>query len=191
MAHIAIDMDDCVLDLTGGVRRIIKTEYGEDVTFPTWDMNAVLKPILGEHWMNWMKRRDWLWSTLPAIDGAVGGIDTLHKRGHWLELVTAKPDWARYSVWEWLGKWRLAFDQVTIVDKAEKKIIVSRAGTIVDDRPETVNQWAAAGRRAILFSRDHNLSATLNPGVVVAHNWKEVVSMCNSFSGQPVPFEVK
>ena len=193
MSHIALDLDDVILDFTGGVALAVKKEYGVEVVFNDWDMSKVLNPIIGYNWWTWMREREWLWANFDAVDGAIGGIESLRRRGHYLEIVTSKPDWAEHNVWKWMGKWRPRVNKVTITGPKDDKIRFTNASMIVDDKPETVNQWQDRGRRAILFERQHNklVQEAMRPGVVVAHNWSEVVTMCNSFSGAPVPFEVK
>jgi 5'(3')-deoxyribonucleotidase len=174
--HIALDLDDCILDLLGGVRGVIKKEY--DIELPDitmWDLNLVLKPILGEPWMNWMRRRDWLWATFPAVDGAIGAISTLRRQGYYLEIVTSKPEWAEASVFAWLGKWRPAVHRVTIVKPTDTKANFSTADALVDDKRENCYDWAETGRTAILFTRPHNRNAELRNGIIRADGWSEVL----------------
>lgn len=158
--HAAIDLDDVCLDLVGGVCGVIRKEYGVDLqpeAITDWNFDYWLEPILDQKWMKWMRRRDWLWSTFPAVPGAIGGIDTLRRRGVYLELVTSKPEWAENQVWKWLGLWRPAFNRVTIVGPYERKVDFTDADVLVDDKPQNVQEFLEEGRRAILFSRPHNM----------------------------------
>ena len=179
--HLALDMDDCILDLLGGVRQVIKKEYDIDLPEITmWDLNVHLKPILGEPWMNWMRRRDWLWGTFPAVDGAIGSISTLRKKGYYLEIVTSKPEWAESSVFEWLGKWRPAVHRVTIVRPTDIKANFSDADILVDDKWENCYAWRETGRAAILFDRPHNhniviLNRRNGSPIIRADGWGEVL----------------
>jgi 5'(3')-deoxyribonucleotidase len=174
--HIAIDLDDVVLDLLGGVKQVIKKEY--DIELPEitmCDLNLVLKPILGEPWMNWMRRRDWLWSTFPAVNGAIGAISTLRRQGYYLEIVTSKPEWAEASVWKWLGLWRPAVHRVTIVKPTDTKADRTEADVLIDDKVENCEAFAKTGRLAILFDRGHNRSYTPQAGIIRAVGWAEVL----------------
>lgn len=181
--HLAVDLDDCVLDLTGGIRSIVKREYGVEVPeFEAWDLNLVLEPILGRKWMNWFRERDWLWATLPAVEGAIGTLDLLHRDGHYLECVTSKPEWARHSVWKWLSLWRPRFDQVTIVGPDDRKVDFTAADLLVDDKPENVQEFLREGRGGILFDRPHNRHSSL----ARARGWREVRELVGMLESEPV-----
>lgn len=82
MTHIAVDLDDVVLDFCGGVRKAIETEYGVTLPeFEEWDLHKSLDPIIGYSWWKWMKQRDWLWPNFPVIPGAIGALDQLRREG--------------------------------------------------------------------------------------------------------------
>lgn len=171
--HIAVDLDDVVLDFMGGLQEAIKTEYGISVpNFTKWEIADVLDPILGKRWWDWMRERDWLWSQFPALEGSIGGLVLLRGRGHYLEIVTSKPEWAEYAVWKWLGKWRPPVHRVTIVDLETPKIDVTDADVLIDDKVENVNQFDKDGRLGILFSRTHNRTRDdVGDSVVRAEGW--------------------
>lgn len=157
--HIAVDLDDVVLDFVGGVIRAVNTEYGtklrlEDVT--NWELKKVLNPIIGRSWWAWLRDREWLWANFDVVPGAIGGIDTLRRQGHYLELVTSKPEWAEHNVWKWLGKWRPAFNRVTIVGPKDRKVTMTDAEILVDDKPSNCAEFVLVGRGAILFDMPHN-----------------------------------
>lgn len=161
MMHIAVDMDDVMLDFVGGVLAAVKKEYG--VAIPTesitaWNIGPVLNPIIGRSWWDWLKDRAWLWAHFPAIDGAIGGVDRLRRDGHYMELITSKPDWAEHNVYRWLGKWRPAFQRVTIVGPKDNKADFTDASLLIDDKPANCEDFILADRRAILFTAPHNLS---------------------------------
>ena len=177
--HVAIDLDDVVLDFTGGVRSAIRTEYGVDIPpFPTWDMAASLNPVIGYSWWTWMRSRDWLWKTFPAVEGAIGGIAKLRTAGYYLEIVTSKPDWAEASVWQWLGRWRPAVHRVTVVGDKAVKADFTDARILVDDKPKNCEEWVASreDRIAILFSRSHNQEAVYRARVLREESWAGVVA---------------
>ena len=159
--RIAIDLDDVVLDFVGNLCATLQREYASTLVpddIVEWDLRKVLDPIVGENWWHWWKERDWLWAQAPAVPGAIGAIRTLRRAGHYLEIVTSKPDWAEAQTWRWLGKWRPPVQRVTIIGMDEQKIDRTDAELLIDDKPETCNTWAEAGRSAFLFSRPHNRS---------------------------------
>lgn len=181
--HIAVDLDDVVLDFCGGLRIAMKKEYDVDLTddaFYQFDLHPILDPIVGGSWWKWMRRRDWLWENFPAVDGAIGTLEALRSQGHYLECVTSKPRWAEYSVWRWLGKWRPPFQRVTIVDTdgKDEKWQVTDAHLLVDDKPGNVDAWELDGRRpAILFGRPHNTveyKERTQQQLLCAKDWKVV-----------------
>ena len=165
--HVAVDMDDVILDFVGGLRDAIRKEYGVEIpdsAITDFNLSPFLDPVLGENWWGWLRRRDWLWSNFPAVDGAIGTMERLRREGYYLEVVTSKPEWADYAVWQWLGKWRPPVQRVTIVRKAENKADFSSAPILVDDKMENVDRWITKpNRHALLFSRPHNMNETFNP----------------------------
>jgi hypothetical protein len=160
--HVAVDLDDVCLDFSRSVVETFQREYGIDHAYDgdPWgpSMTALAKhpKILAsgyKSWWDWLKARDWLWSTFGAVPGAIGGIQQLRAMGCYVECVTAKPEWAEFNVWKWLGKWRPAFHRVTIVTNGQLKIDFTEADVIVDDKLETCRQFHAEGRQAIWFSQ--------------------------------------
>jgi len=175
--HICVDMDDVILDFVGNLVNVLNTEYDaglsqDDIT--DWDLSAKLDTIVGENWWQWWERRDWLWAQAGAVAGAIGGLEALRSDGHYVEIVTAKPRWAEAQTFRWLGKWRPPVHQVTIIGLDERKLDVTDAALIIDDKPSTVEEWSEAGRMAILFARPHNITAQgLFP---TAYDWKGVLA---------------
>ncbi len=186
--HIALDLDDTILDFVNHVCSVLRMEYGVDLTpeddIIEWNLNKVLDKIVGENWWNWWKERDWLWALAPAVPGAIGSIRTLHRSGHYLEIVTSKPEWARAQTWRWIGKWRPEVDRITIVpfevNARVGKHEVSQATLLVDDKPSTCYDWIADApwRRAILFDRPHNAKAPMGDirQMLRANGWQEVIA---------------
>jgi 5'(3')-deoxyribonucleotidase len=145
-----------------------------------WDLSVLLDPIIGRSWWEWMRERDWLWPNFGAIDGAIGGLEKLRRDGHYLECVTSKPQWAEASVWKWMGKWRPPFNAVTIVDLDVRKVDVTDASILIDDKPSNCYAFADEGRYAILYTRPHNVSTVRfenkHPWAVErVHDWRETV----------------
>lgn len=178
MKHYAVDMDDVVVDFVGGLIDSMKKEHGATITMAQleqtgWDLHPLLDPIIGYSWWTWLRQREHLWANFPAVDGAIGGIEQLRRQGHFLELVTAKPEWAEHNVWKWLGKWRPAFQRVTIVDTKACKADATSADLLIDDKPGNCQHFLDQGRGAILFARPHNRDA--RPNFTTAHSWTDVL----------------
>jgi 5'(3')-deoxyribonucleotidase len=190
MTHIAVDMDDVVVDFVGGLITAVKTEYDVDITHEQlaatgWDLHPLLDPIIGYSWWTWLREREWLWANFPVINGAIGGLNKLRRQGHYLELVTSKPTWAEHNVWKWLGKWRPPFNAVTIVGADDRKVDFTNAEILIDDKPSNLQEFLDQSRHAVLFARPHNgtavLSEVFRPGRCFrANNWREVIQRVNT-----------
>lgn len=183
MTHIAIDMDDVLVDFVGGLVTAIGTEYDVQITREQleqcgWNLHPLLDPIVGRSWWSWLRDREWLWAGFPAVPGAIGGIDTLRRQGHYLELVTSKPEWAEHNVWKWLGKWRPAFHSVTIVSPGQVKAHYTSAQLLIDDKPENCDEFIRDGRTAVLFDAPHNRHYNPRPlGLHRAVGWIDVIKI--------------
>ncbi len=179
--HIAIDLDEVVLDFVGGIVNSVNVEYGSSLTYDDivgWDLAPVLDPILEESWWGWMKKRDWLWGNVfEAVHGAIGGLYKLHRAGHYIEIVTAKPDWARHSVSQWIGKWRPYYDSLTIIGMDQSKSDVTDAILLIDDRDKNLTQWVESDpdRVALRFVRSWNSSMPPHDRIYTTDGWLEVV----------------
>ena len=173
--HIAVDLDDVVLDFCGGLVSSVNMEFGTSFTpedIDQWDLKPILGPTLGRGPMTWLRDREWIWATFPAVPGAMGGLEQLRDRGHYLELLTSKPKWAEHNVWKWLGKWRPPFQRVTIVGPEDVKRDLSEATILIDDKPKNLIGFETG----ILFDRPHNRTAD-EVGIVRATSWAQVVAL--------------
>lgn len=178
--HLAIDLDDVILDFAGGVTHAMQVEYDVNVELDDWDLSGKLNPIIGYSWWTWLKQRDWLWPNFPAIPGAIGALGVLRKEGHYLEIVTSKPEWAEYSVWKWLGKWRPPVNRVTIMDTQTQggKSEWTAAELLIDDRNKNCQEFLDNGRDAILFMGQAAYKKTHHDWHGTrAHTWAEVVDL--------------
>lgn len=182
--HVAVDLDDVVLDFMPSVMETFYREYGvrPDYDGQPWGDQAKAfykHPLLMasgyKSWWDWLRDREWLWATFPAIPGAIGGIKVLRNRGHYVEAVTSKPAWAEHNVWKWLGRWRPPFNQVTIVTTGQRKVDFTKADVIVDDKLMTCVEFESDGRKAIHFQRSAAFPHQPTSQLYVATNWTEVV----------------
>ena len=184
--HIAVDLDDVVLDFVGGLIEAVKKEYGITIdpdSITDFNLRPVLDPLLGRNWWTWMQERNWLWSNFPAMDGAIGHLEMLRRDEHYLELLTSKPKWAEYNVYRWLGKWRPPFQAVTIVGKDDVKAEHSPADILIDDKLENVMGFANDGRPALLYDRPHNRKYKDLPGLVTrVEGWRDIYERISSGS---------
>lgn len=176
-----MDADDVVVDFIGGLLGSVKKEYGVEVRkedIKEWNLHPILDPIIGRSFWAWLKDRERLWANFDAVDGAIGSIDKLRRDGHYMELVTSKPDWAEHNVFIWLGKWRPNFHRVTITKLDDKKADFSDADLLIDDKPQNCMDWIATGRKAILFASAHNKAFREKSDLLMrADNWPMVLEL--------------
>lgn len=168
----------------GGLRAALKKEYGVVINeddIKDFNLRPYLDPIIGRSWWAWMKDRAWIWSHFEAIDGAIGTIDRLRRDGHYLELVTSKPEWAEHNVYRWLGKWRPAFQRVTITGPDDVKVDFTNADILIDDKAENVEAFIKAGRDALFFTRPHNKRIKV-AGSVRVDNWQDAYQAIRRFA---------
>lgn len=192
--HLAIDLDDVVVDFWKRVQECYRKEFGEDVApSNNWSDNPIkASDHFGpdrayETWWDWWRDRHWLWASCDAIDGAIGGLAELSADGHYLELVTHKPRWAQREATAWLGKWHPRFDRLTFVEMETPKAAVTDADVLVDDKPQNVAEWAMTQRSAVLFTqpwnRDHFATPTRLAGTLRHHavyradDWNDVTDI--------------
>lgn len=191
--HVSVDLDDVVLDFFPSVLAAFKREYGVEVPFDGQPWGSMAQAFTKHEmflesgyksWWDWLRDREWLWATFPAVPGAIGGVKRLRAAGHYVECVTSKPEWAEHNVWKWLGKWRPAFNRVTVVTNGQRKVDFTDADVMVDDKVETCVQFAEAGRHAILFDRSGGVAPPASVKLVAWH-WGHVVEHVRELSCTP------
>lgn len=179
--RFAIDMDDTLVALSDQLIKCLNMEYGCHKTkadFNPWGWHS-LDDLFEDDttWWDWLQRRTWLWAKADAIPGAIGGIEKLRGRGHKIELLTSKPEWAEWVVWAWLGKWRPAVHSVIIVGDHQCKADVSDADVLVDDGMHNIMPWVETGRRAIIFDQPWNHDHLGAKNAIRAYTWADVLDL--------------
>jgi hypothetical protein len=83
--HIAVDLDDVVMDFWTDLVASINLEYGTDLSPADtidWDDNSVKNlEVFGEGrtWWDWLEERDWIWHTFKPVPGAIGSLEILRQ----------------------------------------------------------------------------------------------------------------
>lgn len=182
--RIAIDIDDVVMDFWRSLESSVATEYGIELDYEAnkqWD-EAPLKHLdifgVDRGWWDWLRDRDWVWATFRPVPGAIGAIDSLRRNGYYVELITKKPDWAEWTVWKWLGRWRPAANRVTIIGSDQNKAEYSDADLLIDDNIDNCIDWLRTGRPIILFDRPWNREVPIQlRDQYRAENWRAVLEL--------------
>jgi hypothetical protein len=191
--HVAVDLDDVVLEFMPSVMRSFALEFGVELPYDgaPWgdDAEAFSQHPLFlaagyENWWGWLRDREWLWATFPAVPGAIGSVKQLREMGHYVECVTSKPVWAEHNVWKWLGKWRPAFNRVTIVGLGQSKVSATQADLIIDDKLATCQEFVRSRRGAIWFNRGPRSHTPQTFAVNEANNWEEVMNFVRYWGWQ-------
>jgi 5'(3')-deoxyribonucleotidase len=180
--HIALDLDDVVLDFVAGILDTVNRDFGSNVQpedVKSWDFGQYIDGVIGRPWFQWLEDHSWLWAQkFKPVPGAIGGIEKLRRAGHYLEIVTAKPAWAEDATWEWLARYKPRVHRLTIVpvEHIGNKHEVTEADVLVDDKWENCEAWANDGRQAVLYNRPHNAHYGSPPsGVIRVPDWQHVL----------------
>jgi len=185
--HIALDLDDVVLDFVAGICEVVNRDFGANVQpndVTDWNFGQFIDQYIGRDWWLWLEDHAWLWGEkFKPVPGAIGGIEKLRRAGHYIEIVTAKPTWAEDALWTWLARYKPRVHRLTIVPLVEgggttPKSKSSDADILVDDRWENCEEWVVDGRPALLYTRPHNAQRGVPPtGVVRVHSWKHILNV--------------
>lgn len=98
------------------------------------------------------------WDTIPAVDGAVEGVDAILEAGHQIVVATSPwwscPEWsgARY---EWIKRHPGIHPRDVVIGHRKDLI---RGSILLDDKPSTIDAWAKANPdgQAWLFDAPYN-----------------------------------
>lgn len=184
---LAFDYDDVLVDFVQAWCDSVNEQHPtatitrEGLILDGWDMSKHASDIVGMDWLQWLEIHLEYWYNAKTTPGALDALQTLKTRGHTLEIVTNKPEWARPVVWNWLGYNNPPFDQVTITNHFGKEDI-SNADVLIDDRPSTLDRWVASrpGRVGILFARSQNVK---EQGMFpTAYTMQDVVNLVDKIS---------
>lgn len=182
--HIALDLDDVVLDFVQGVLDTVNRDFGANVQpedIKSWEFGQYIDHIIGKPWFEWLEGHANIWGDkFKPVPGAIGGIEKLRRAGHYIEIVTAKPAWAEDATWDWLAKYKPRVHRLTIVpvEHISNKHLITEADVLVDDKYENCRDWALDGRPAILYNRPHNAHYGEPPdGVIRAADWQDVLGI--------------
>jgi len=125
--HIALDLDDVVLDFVAGILDTVNRDYDANVQpseITDWNFGQFIDEIIGKPWFEWLEEHAWLWGEkFKPVPGAIGGIEKLRRAGHYIEIVTAKPEWAEDATWLWLAKYKPRVHRLTIVPIDQETIL--------------------------------------------------------------------
>ena len=181
--HVAADADDVVVDFVPGILDTINRDFGanlqpDDIT--DWNFGQFIDDIIGEDWWTWMEKHAWLWGEkFKPVPGALGGLETLRRAGHRVEMLTSKPEWAERQMWVWAARYGPKVSSITQVPLGENKTLYTSAQVLIDDRDKNVLEWVQSdeNRWALLYDRAHNrdFDQGVEPRIMRVKSWTEVL----------------
>lgn len=181
---IALDIDDCLLDLTGGFRRFFREQFphvplpsDQELQYLSGDVTSSLRQAFV---------KSPIFHDLPVVSGAVEAVYQLHAGGYRLEAVTARPESLGSITQAVLDrKFPGLISKIHYTAGQYKGDLCQRLGAwlIVDDSIAQVRDAVAHGLSAILFGPLNGSSiGTLPPNVVHLQRWQDAVDWINKSS---------
>jgi 5'(3')-deoxyribonucleotidase len=182
--RIAVDLDGVCYEWQRTYRYMLREYRGVDM------------PPVEDFWHYWDAQKQygtradhrWMWNHGVArglfryghvVKGARRGLEALAEQGHDLCIVTSRPANAAEDTHDWIELFfkGIPLSGVHILSNREPKSTVD-ADVLIDDRPENVEEWYAAGRTAVLFCQPWNDAYIPRPrDLHVAVDWPDVVTL--------------
>lgn len=157
---IAIDLDGVCYEWDKTARYLMRAYRGYSADGPMgtdskhWDY--IQENVSEQDW-------EWLWSEGVQlglfryghlVQGAVIGLRRLAEFAE-LTAVTHRPSQAVRDTMAWLSLMDLPWSNVVLLTNGEPKSVVD-AEYLIDDKPQNIEEWEAAGRTGLLFDRPWN-----------------------------------
>lgn len=181
--RVGLDIDGVLCDHVAGLCERIRERYHIDLRpemVTEWDLDFGPSSVAEELRSAYMDRHFVL--SLPPMEGAQAAVSAiLETDGLAVTAVTSRPLQAKPATDDWLAAYFPSLDALYASRKEDMPLDI-----LVDDFPLFVERFAAAGRRAVLFSqpwnqRDEDHLRSL-PGITVARDWDDAVRLITSIS---------
>ncbi|WP_424005622.1 5' nucleotidase, NT5C type (plasmid) [Haloarcula salina] len=188
--RIAVDVDGVLADHVSAVLSRLRAENDgfsrTNMSMTHWDeplpeLGTSLKPAIeaAESDPEFVRN-------IPPVKGAVQGTTELVDQGHELIIVTARPRAILPDTHEWLEANSIPHNYEEILSTDGQMKTVADTTVLIDDYPGHVNDFANAGRYAILFVQPWNRSEVddliESANIFAAEDWEEVVDVVQSLS---------
>ena len=182
--RIAIDIDGVVADFGHTIMKYLAVtnpgmtiEDVDDYTFQKFGMSQKkLHTIL----RNFQFTREYL--TMPAIEGAVEGVNALYDEQNQIFFVTARNQYLTvcFDTARWLQKKGFKYNGV-FCDTPDKLPLCRDLGTnlLIDDMPATIEQFEKVKRPTIVYDQPWNQKVKESKLVRRCTDWKQIVKLCS------------
>lgn len=192
MKKIALDLDGVVYNYSATACYLMNHYKGYNLDWTeTNSWNWLQSQVSNNDWQ-------WLWSGGVKeglfryghlIKGAAEGVKELSKLGK-IIVVTSRPTNAIQDTLDWLSFMKFPVSGVHILSNGENKGTI-KADVAIDDKPENIEDYAAAGTPVIIFTQKYNEGYrgqwTAGTGVPLIHRangWKDVVLAVEKILGR-------
>ena len=188
--RIGVDIDGVLADQVGEVLKLVNKAQGTSLRradIDEWD--KIIGTTRIDEEIERALEDDSYVLRMACIPGARKGMQAL-SRAHNMVIVTSRPPKSLAASMLWLKQKDIPFDEFCGTQPLGKAGVL--VDVLVDYRIENVEEFANAGRKAILLSQPWNqerskLQPLLQSGAVaVAEKWSGVVNIVNAL---PLPAE--
>ncbi|WP_165822669.1 5' nucleotidase, NT5C type [Paenibacillus montanisoli] len=184
--HIAIDLDNTVLDATSA-----------HVTYYNLASGLSLTPDDANEFYIYLKygwsreERDAVyakygheihWNSVP-YPTAVNCLRQLAAR-HEISIITARPEMFRDVTVEWLKHHSITYNNIAFVENKLEVCVASKVDVLIEDGPHYAEQFAQLRKPIILFDQPYNRMVT-SEYVMRAANWSEVMAHIDRLAEKP------
>lgn len=174
--HIAVDLDNTVLDATSAHLHYYNMASGLSFTpddvddffiyrLYGWDQ-AERESIYHTY------GHDIHWNSSP-LPMAVEILQQLFNQ-HQLSIITARPLLFREVTIDWLKFHNINYHNISLIENKLQQCIDSKVDVLIDDGPHYAEEFALVNKPVILYEQPYNRSVVANDFVYRASNWIEV-----------------
>jgi len=177
---ILLDCDGVLCDFLGGLLAEVNADRG--TSFDPRDCNQW--DIAKAYGLDWpylasLAERSMFCTCLRPLFGAIEAVSALDLRAD-VYCVTSPfsgPHW-HFERTSWLKR-NFSFDKSHVIHAYTKRLI--RGDYLVDDKPETICEWAEAwpSSTALLWDAPYNRGGVLPRNAVRVRNWAEAIAVIN------------
>lgn len=157
--RILVDMDGICVNLYDSWFEAYNRDWHDNLTIDRvqgWNVHEYVQLECGTKIYD-ILHRPGFFDYLPALPGAVNSITELVGRGHDVRFATASPsaDAARGKI-EWVRREfkHLNFGVKHVLQLHDKQWL--KADMLIDDKPETIEEWGRAGRTVMAIRWPYN-----------------------------------
>jgi hypothetical protein len=151
---IGMDVDGVCFDFVGPVLDLVGNPFPRD-KIKKWLFFGMFDAAQREVVFEALAHKK-IWCDQPIISGAKEGIDLLRQLGHKIVFITAP--WILCPEWGYIRRKRLVAElgahNRDVMITCRKELVST--DILVDDRPETLDQCAALGRRVYRYPASYN-----------------------------------